>query len=421
MKIIEVHNLSKKYRLGQKQLAHYSLREEAINLAKKSFSLVSGQRKKREDFWALKDVNFSIEKGEVVGIMGRNGVGKTTLLKILSRITPPTEGQAIIRGRVSSLLEVGIAFHPELNGRENIYLNGAILGMRKKEIDSRFEEIVEFAEVEKFLDTPLKKYSSGMCVRLAFAIAAHLEPDVLLVDEVLAVGDYEFQKKCLKKMDKVSHEGRTVLFVSHNMDTMAKLCSRAILLDSGKIVMDGSIADVIERYIGLRKEMGSEISWEDPAKAPGDATAKLKKVRILSEEEKPSSQLDIDKDILIELFYWNFIKGAKLLPSIRLINNEGITVFTAVDMVLYGHPSQEGLFRSVCRIPGNFLNQGCYFVDVIISGSAGIMDDHIFEQQLISFDVVEPAAMRKEYSANWVGVVRPPCNWKTEYQEPLNN
>lgn len=419
MKIIEVHNLSKKYRIGQKQLSHYSLREDMVNLAKKPFYWLTGRIKRKEDFWALKNVSFSVERGEVVGIIGRNGVGKTTLLKILSRITPPTEGNAVIRGRVSSLLEIGTAFHPELNGRENIYLNGAILGMRKKEIDLKFDEIVEFAEIEKFLDTPLKKYSSGMGVRLAFAIAAHLEPDVLLVDEVLAVGDYEFQKKCLKKMDKVSHEGRTVLFVSHNMDTMAKLCNRAILLDSGKIVAEGPTADVIERYIGLRKEIGSEINWEDPVSAPGDATAKLKKVRILSEQGELSSKLDIDKDIFIELFYWNLIKGAKLLPSIRLINNEGITVLTAIDMVSYGCPREEGLFRSVCRIPGNFLNQGCYFVDVIIAGSAGIMNEHISEQQLISFDVAEPGAMRKEYSGDWVGVVRPKLDWRTEYQEPL--
>lgn len=423
-KIIQVHNLSKKYRIGRKKEPYYSLRDEMVNLAKKPFYWLKGQKIKKEKFWALKDINFSVEKGEVVGIIGRNGVGKTTLLKVLSRITPPTEGKAIIRGRVSSLLEVGTGFHPELNGRENIYLNGAILGMRKKEIDSKFDEIVDFAEIEKFLDTPVKRYSSGMYVRLAFAVAAHLEPEVLLVDEVLAVGDYEFQKKCLKKMGKVSHEGRTVLFVSHNMISMAKLCNRAILLDSGKIVMQGPCSDVIERYLGLRKEMGcSEISWENPAEAPGDTTVRLKKVRVLSNQGKPSSELDIDKDIFIELIYWNLARGTKLIPFIHLINQEGITVLRTTNMASaclrpdpwHGRAKPEGLFRSVCRIPGNFLNEGSYFIDVFIASSAGIITSHISEQQIISFDVIETGAMRKEHGGKWIGVVRPRLDWKTEY------
>ena len=422
-KIIQVHNLSKNYRIGRKKEPYYSLRDEMVNLAKKPFYWLSGQKIERKNFWALKDINFSIEQGEVVGIIGRNGVGKTTLLKVLSRITPPTGGEAIIRGRVSSLLEVGTGFHPELNGKENIYLNGAILGMRKKEIDLKFDEIVEFAEIEKFLYTPVKRYSSGMYVRLAFAVAAHLEPEVLMVDEVLAVGDHSFQKKCLKKMDKASREGRTVLFVSHNMVTMAKLCNRAILLDSGKIIMDGPCQDVIDRYLGLRKGMGSEISWKDPASAPGDATARLKKVRILSEQGKPSSELDIDKDILIELTFWNLAKGTKLLPFIHLINNEGIVVLRTTNMTSaclkpdpwYGRPNPEGLFRSVCRIPGNFLNEGSYFIDVVIASSAGVLTSHVWKPQIISFDVIETGAMRKEYSGKWIGVVRPRLDWRTEY------
>jgi lipopolysaccharide transport system ATP-binding protein len=433
MKIIEVKNLSKSYQIGKRKESYYSLRDEMVNLAKKPFQWLTGQRENKEKFWALKDVSFSIGQGEVVGVIGRNGAGKTTLLKILSRITPPTEGEAIIRGRVNSLLEVGTGFHPELNGRENIYLNGAILGMRKKEIDSKFDEIVKFAEIEKFLDTPVKRYSSGMYVRLAFAIAAHLEPEILLVDEVLAVGDYKFQKKCLKKMSKVSSQGRTVLFVSHNMASVAQLCSRAILLDAGKIVAEGTTPDVIERYIGLRKDIEPEVSWKDPAKAPGGATVKLKSVRILSDKGKPSSELDMGKDFFIELCYWNFTKGMKLLPSIYLINSEGIAVLTAANITSaclkpdpwYGRPSPQGLFRSVCRIPGNLLNEGQYFINVSIADSDGMMVFHVFEREIISFEMVETEAMRKEYggnlkhSKNLIGVVRPRLAFGTEYLGPL--
>ena len=253
MKIIEAHNLSKCYQIESEKEPYYTLRDEMANLAKKPLQWLKGEREKKQDFWALKNVSFSVEKGEKVGLIGRNGAGKSTLLKILSRVTPLTQGEAVIRGRVNSILEVGIGFHIELTGRDNIYLNGAILGMTKKEIDSKFDRIVQFAEFEKFLDTPVKKCSSGMHVRLAFAVAAHLEPDVLLIDEVLAVGDFEFRKKCLKKMDQASKEGRTVVFVSHDMDSVAFLCNRTILLDAGRIVMDGPTADVISHYLASGK------------------------------------------------------------------------------------------------------------------------------------------------------------------------
>ncbi len=424
MKIIEVKNLSKSYQIGKRKESYYSLRDEITNLVRKPTQLLKGQKDEKEDFWALKDINFSVEKGEVVGVIGRNGAGKTTLLKVLSRITPPTTGEAIIRGRINSLLEVGTGFHPELKGRENIYLNGAILGMTKKEIDSKFNEIVEFAEIGKFLDTPVKRYSSGMYVRLAFAVAAHLEPEILLIDEVLAVGDYKFQKKCLKKMSKVSREGRTVLFVSHNMTSVAKLCNRAILLESGKLVMEGPTSEVVERYIGLRKDMRSEVNWRNPSKAPGDSVVKLKSVRILSEDGEPNSELDIGEDFLIELTYWNFAKGAKLLPSIRLVNNDGVTVFTAANVTSvclkpdpwYGRPSPKGLFRSVCKIPGNFLNEGHYFVNIIIGDLTETMTSHVYEEQIISFEVIETEGVHKDHSSNLIGVVRPRLAWRTEYQ-----
>lgn len=249
--IIEVQNLSKRYQIGEK-VPYKALRDEIAKLVAAPFRKLknsSDARKQNEYIWALKDVSFTVKRGEIVGIIGRNGAGKTTLLKVLSRITEPTSGQAIMRGRVSSLLEVGTGFHPELTGRENIYLNGAILGMRKSEIDRKFDEIVAFAEVEKFIDTPVKRYSSGMYVRLAFAVAAHLEPEILLVDEVLAVGDFAFQKKCLGKMGDVAKEGRTVLFVSHNMAATQNLCQRAILLDLGRIKMEGKVMDVVNKYV----------------------------------------------------------------------------------------------------------------------------------------------------------------------------
>jgi lipopolysaccharide transport system ATP-binding protein len=238
--IIKIEGISKKYTLGSKE-PYYSLRDSFVNVFKK--------KKPKEEFWALKDIIFDVEQGETIGIIGRNGAGKSTLLKILSRITPPTRGKITMHGRVASLLEVGTGFNPELTGRENIYLNGAILGMTKKEISRKFDEIVTFSEIEKFLDTPVKRYSSGMYVRLAFAVAAHLEPEILIVDEVLAVGDAQFQKKCLGKMGEVAKGGRTVLFVSHNMGAIRRLCSRSILLNSGKVVADGKSDDVINQYL----------------------------------------------------------------------------------------------------------------------------------------------------------------------------
>lgn len=259
MPIIEVKNISKKYVIGHQKTRYNSLRDDLTSAVKKPIDWVRGTRNQKEEFWALKDINFSVEKGEVLGIIGANGAGKSTLLKILSRITPPTEGMIKMQGRVGSLLEVGTGFHPELTGRENIYLNGAILGMKRKEIAKKFDEIVEFAGIEKFLDTPVKHYSSGMHVRLAFSVAAHLEPDILIVDEVLAVGDAEFQKKSLGKMEEITKkDGRTILFVSHNMAAVKSLCSKAILLDGGKIIMEGSVQDVVNKYsssIGINSKI----------------------------------------------------------------------------------------------------------------------------------------------------------------------
>ena len=272
---IQVEGLSKYYRIG-KRGGHLTLKDSLAKFCRRAFNLFKFQNNRKDDFrdtnnaiWALSDVSFEVKKGEIIGIIGRNGAGKTTLLKILSRITEPTEGYAEINGRVGSLLEVGTGFHPELTGRENIYLNGAILGMKRAEIDHKFDNIVAFAEIEKFLDTPVKRYSSGMYVRLAFAVAAHLEPEVLMVDEVLAVGDTAFQKKCVGKMGDVAKEGRTVLFVSHNMAAIANLCKRCILLENGKIVMNDQPETVINHYLSTVSEF-SLISLRDRKDRKGE-------------------------------------------------------------------------------------------------------------------------------------------------------
>ncbi len=271
--IIEVNHLYKKYQIGEKQ-PYYSLRDSIVNFAKSPFR--QRNKLKNNEFWALKDISFKVVPGEVIGIIGRNGAGKSTLLKILSQITPPTKGEIILRGRVASLLEIGTGFHPELTGRENIFLNGAILGMRRTEIKEKFSQIVEFAEINKFLDTPVKHYSSGMYLRLAFTVAAHLEPEILLIDEVLAVGDAQFQKKCLGKMKEVSNQGRTVLFVSHNMEAIKNLCSRCLYLDKGRILSKGNAEKMVNLYID--NTANHLWSVKNPSRRGGSGGARIKKV-----------------------------------------------------------------------------------------------------------------------------------------------
>src|SRR5436190_15277644 len=270
---IEAQALSKRYRIGQMQAAYGTLRDSVSRVASRLVDRDAHHQK--QEIWALRDVSFEVQEGEVLGVIGRNGAGKSTLLKILTRITTPTTGRAVIRGRVGSLLEVGTGFNPELTGRENVFLNGSILGMKRREIQRRLPEIIEFSGIERFLDTPVKRYSSGMAVRLAFSVAAHLEPEILLVDEVLAVGDAEFQQRCLGRMEDLSGTGRTVIFVSHNMQAINQLCDRAILIDGGRIVEDGDASQVVTRYLQLALGSGSRISWHDDESAPGDDRARL--------------------------------------------------------------------------------------------------------------------------------------------------
>ncbi|MGA1844948.1 MAG: ABC transporter ATP-binding protein [bacterium] len=363
---IRVESLSKRYRIGTRE-PYRTLRDSivaAIRLPLRRIARRGSHPGDMETIWALKDVSLEVGEGEVLGIIGRNGAGKTTLLKILSRITQPTEGKVTLFGRVASLLEVGTGFHPELTGRENIYLNGAILGMNRFEIGRKFDEIVSFAEIEQFLDTPVKRYSSGMYMRLAFAVAAHLEPEILLVDEVLAVGDAAFQKKCLGKMGAVAREGRTVLFVSHNMAAIRSLCTRAILLESGRVRNSGCAEDIISEYLGMDGGTAGERVWSDSSDAPGDSDLRIRAVRVRNSGQEVSSSIKDSEDMYVDIEY----QASSPLRDVRLgfylLTTDGTVVLTTGDGdgVSGTILREPGFYRARCRIPKYFLNSGSYVI-----------------------------------------------------------
>jgi lipopolysaccharide transport system ATP-binding protein len=340
------------------------------------------------EFWALKDVSFSVQPGEVIGIIGRNGAGKSTLLKILSRITEPTSGVAYIRGRVASLLEVGTGFHPELTGRENIYLNGAILGMNRKEIGRKFDEIVAFAEIQKFLDTPVKRYSSGMYVRLAFAVAAHLEPEILIVDEVLAVGDAEFQRKCLGKIDEVSrHQGRTVVFVSHNLQAVQSLCSRAILLNSGRVETQGEVGSIVAQYLVQSRSSHGERVWSDDC-APGNSDFKLTAVRVSQLKDARLGNVSSKHDFRVELEFISSQDNPRLCIGFDLTNAYGTVLLRTyqTDLSVNHWPLiRRGRNHWYCTVPKGLLNAGEY----LISPRVSIHDVSwiVFEDAVLQFRI----------------------------------
>jgi len=432
---VTADGLSKVYRLGLKEQVHDTFARAAIDFIR---SPLQNYRKYRSLYqfddvaadgpttadqadilWALRDVSFDIKRGEVVGFIGRNGAGKSTLLKILTRITPPTRGRAEIRGRVASLLEVGTGFHRELSGRENIYLNGTILGMTKREVESKFDEIVEFSGVERFIDTPVKRYSSGMAVRLAFAVAAHLEPEILIIDEVLAVGDAEFQKKCISKMQDVRKQGRTVLFVSHNMPAVAMLCSRAILLNGGQVVMDGPPGEVIGHYFSSDGSASAEREWLDPETAPGRDVARLRSVRVVDRDGRTARSVDIREDVGIEMVFDVIRPGYKLLPHYYIYNEEGSVVFASLnhDPNWYEKTYSVGRYASTMWIPGNYLTSGTLLVTptVITRSPDSLQFD---EPQVIGFNVRDnmgPGTARGEWGGELPGAVRPLLKWTTEY------
>ena len=415
--------MGKQYQIGAKRARHNTLRESLTAAFTGSFRrlMTPGNRLGNHDcvetIWALKDVSFEVTEGEVVGVIGRNGAGKSTLLKILSRITEPTEGHAEIRGRVGSLLEVGTGFHSELTGRENIYLNGAILGMKKEEIGRKFEEMVAFAEVDKFIDTPVKHYSSGMYMRLAFAVAAHLEPEILLVDEVLAVGDVAFQEKCLGKMGDVAKEGRTVLFVSHNMLAVKRFCHRALHFDEGRLVKSGDTAEVISAYlVGLRNmSLPEGRTWDDWKSAPGNDQVRLHRVRIVPAGGGSPDQITVLTPFRIEIEYWNLKPETRLNLSLNLLNQEGQCVFVTTTLhepSWHGRPFPKGLFRSACHVPAPLLNDGRHSIGLLFVQNEGVV---LFQfDDLLGFEVQDVPEARGAWYGRWVGAVRPRLEWTTE-------
>ena len=408
--VIKAENLSKLYRLGAKS---DSLRDAVMNFVKNpKFS------KEKDELWALRDVSFSLGEGETLGVIGNNGAGKSTLLKILSRITKPTGGTIEMRGRVGSLLEVGTGFHNELSGRENIFLNGAILGMQRGEIEKRFDEIVAFSELEKFLDTPVKHYSSGMYMRLAFAVAAHLEPEILIVDEVLAVGDVSFQKKCLNKMQDVSQTGRTVLFVSHDMSAITRICSRAIALNDGKVIADGATNDIVRQYLSASWGMTAERSYEQAAKIPSSAAVRLKRVRLVDESGAACGTFDIRRKIGIEATYAVTQPGEILLPNYQVYNQDRAHVFTVQDTSpeWMRRAKKTGDFVSTAWIPGNLMAEGSFVVNVAVVTYLPKMTVHFNAVEAVSFSVVDPMTgdtARGDFAGNMTGAVRPLVEWET--------
>ncbi len=411
---IAVEGLSKRYRIGQFRAAYGTLRDSLARSAKR---LASGHVHEPDaDIWALDDVSFSVKEGEVVGVIGRNGAGKSTLLKILTRITYPTKGRAEIRGRVGSLLEVGTGFHPELTGRENVFLNGAVLGMKRRELAKNFDAIVEFAGVEKFIDTPVKRYSSGMYVRLAFSVAAHLEPEILLVDEVLAVGDADFQRRCLGRMEEYGSSGRTILFVSHNMPAISRLCDRAILLKGGRMMLDGDAGPVVAHYLQHETGAGSVREWADPATAPGKGAVRLRSVRVVDDDGDLLDAVDVRRPVGVEIGFDVLRRTDPLFPKIKVMDSRGDVAFNALDTRERWHDvSPPGQYTATAWIPGNLLCEGLHTVDVAVcSFGAEKLNSHVQVREAVAFDVQDPFegdSARGQYTGNLSGVVRPLLEW----------
>ena len=413
---IHIEGLGKRYRLGAPQTVYKTIRETIMEILHSPFR----QRQKKHDddrrhpFWALKDVSFEVKKGEVVGIIGRNGAGKSTLLKILSRITVPTEGRVEIYGRIGSLLEVGTGFHPELTGRENIFLNGAILGMKREEIKTKFDEIVAFAEVEKFIDTPVKYFSSGMYVRLAFAVAAHLESEILLVDEVLAVGDMSFQKKCLNKMQDIGEGGRTVLFVSHNMGAIQTLCDRAILLEEGRVIQDGMPAAVVQEYLNGGSSITSQKVWLENER-PGTQSLRLVSVSLKNAFGIPAKEINLSEEANFEIEYEIVKEGARALFSLVLFDATGYCIFGSLsntgENAYHGKPLKKGHYVSTCTIYGNLLNNGRYYASII--GATDYWTDGFRADHVIVFEALDDGRLRGDFAGNYGGVIRPKLRWTT--------
>jgi lipopolysaccharide transport system ATP-binding protein len=408
-KAIQVEGLSKRFHIGK--LKSGSVREALASAMKAPF------RRKTEDedtiLWALRDVSFSVKPGEVVGLIGRNGAGKSTLLKILARITRPTSGWAEVHGRIGSLLEVGTGFHHELSGRENIFLSGAVLGMKKSEIEKKFDEIVAFSEIERFLDTPLKHYSSGMQMRLAFAVAAHLEPEILLIDEVLAVGDASFQKKCLGKMKDVARHGRTILFVSHNMAAVKALCHRGIFLKDGAVVSDGGIEQVAEDYLRLMVPSSKGADWTGNGVVHGNENIGVRYARVSPPAGK--AEINVDTGAEIEIGFENHLENINLDCTIYVKSRDNVVIFESGHLISSDEDSRRGFYEAKVKLPPHLLNAGQFSLDVQFG-----KDQHYLLYRLeeaITFEVENTATGRGRNMGVAPGLVRPALKWQYKFGE----
>jgi lipopolysaccharide transport system ATP-binding protein len=415
--VIRVENLGKQYRIGTSIEAYGTLRD--------SLGKVFKPRKDQDDtaengenfIWALRGLNFEVKQGQVLGVIGRNGAGKSTLLKILSRVTYPTEGFAEIRGRVGSLLEVGTGFHPELSGRENILLNGAILGMKRTEIEKKFDEIVDFAEIEKFIDTPVKRYSSGMYLRLAFAVAAHLEPEILVVDEVLAVGDAEFQRKCLGKMSDVAQQGRTVLFVSHNMSAVLRLTEESLVIEKGKLAMRAPSGEAVDYYLSRGYSLEGQRVWHADEISQDAYPFQPVAIRVKNPEGTVVDTVRSIQTATIELEYNILAPMTGLRVGIYLISTRGEYIFTSFDTDDAGEferfgTRQPGTYRSRCVIPADTLNEGRYIIGV--NASTYRIKRYFQDEQALTFNVDAAGAPGMQWPEPRLGSYRPRLNWEIE-------
>jgi lipopolysaccharide transport system ATP-binding protein len=440
--IIKTTHLAKRYTIGEQ--GGSSVREVVNNfwnervLKRKVFQGIQDpgrlssyektlMKEPIKSIWALQDINLEIQAGESLGILGKNGSGKSTLLKILSRITAPTKGQALIRGKIAALLEIGTGFHPELTGRENIYLNGAILGMKRHEINRHLKSIIDFSEVGIYIDTPIKRYSSGMVVRLAFAVAAHLQADILIVDEVLAVGDFSFQKKCIDKMQERLRSGVTLLFVTHQLQVLANVCKRCVLLEHGKFIFSGATNTAITKYLSKSNISNAIHEWSFD-KAPGNEYGQLRRIAVNAENEL-TDQVPIDTAINIEIEYDCLKADTPLSCALRLFDKMGTPIFltmnlpsTAISTDSWtGNPLPIGRYRSTCTIPANFLNGGYYSAHIFLAKSGVDCIASATDENSVSFYAIDTGRMRKEFQGAWDGILRPKLKWETEAIGPVNN
>lgn len=419
--IIRVEDVSKCYQIGGLNAGYATLRERFAEVLSTPYKHLLRRRKPPgETIWALKDINFQVNPGEVVGIIGHNGAGKSTLLKILSRIVIPTTGRTEVYAKIGSLLEVGTGFHPDLTGRENVFLNGAVLGIKREEIQRRFDQIVEFSGIDKFIDTPVKWYSTGMYLRLAFSVAAHLDTEVLIMDEVLAVGDVNFQQKCMDKMHEIRNEGRTILFVSHSMAAMTRLCQRVILLSEGRMLDDGPAPQVVNDYLGSSWKVTASREWTDPGSAPGNEVIRLRQIRVIDQEGHVTESFDIRRPLGIEMVYDVLQPDYVFTPKLDLISEDGAHMFSTHDVSSEWRDRSRpaGQYQSTVWIPGNFLAEGNILIHASLISHIPVTTVHAHVTNAVTLQIVDNLnkdSARGNAVGPIMGVVRPLLDWTTNF------